>query len=77
MTGGLRIWMGRRFVVVGALLLLIFCAVHLGPRVVALSDCHIHVGVAVMDQMQTPQQRHFMINAVLPVTPEVEQDGCD
>lgn len=30
MKGGLRLWMGRRLVVLGGLLILVFCAVHLG-----------------------------------------------
>lgn len=34
MTGGPRMWLGRRLVVLTGLLLLVFCAMHLGPRVV-------------------------------------------
>lgn len=38
MKAGLRIWMGRRMVVLGVLALLVGCAAHLGPRVIALNE---------------------------------------
>ncbi|MDA0767889.1 MAG: ABC transporter permease subunit, partial [Verrucomicrobia bacterium] len=38
MTGGARLWMGRRLVLVAGALVFVLCAVHLGPRMMVLSE---------------------------------------
>ena len=38
MTGGARLWMGRRLVLAAGLLVFVWCAAHLGPRVMVLHE---------------------------------------